>query len=220
MFRTSLPRLSQARHRSNQGGALAALVALVVAVGSFHAADARAEVLPGHRLTLQQNSQALGISAGYPGASGFAYRKYFGNSFVQMNLLPLVANRGSFLAVMMGANFGHYLVVWQRQNSLSLMPTTTALRAVVGASTYFSRDEDGQADVAVPGSVGSTTTKTTSSTTVQNTTGLSAGVGFEFGAVMRSGFSVSVDLMLTATWDNDGFEQLVPLPFGTVVYSW
>lgn len=201
---------------------VAGLLAGALCVATLHAADASAEVLPGHRLTLQQNSQALGISAGYPGASGFAYRKYFGNSFVQMNLLPLVANRGSFLAIMMGANVGHYLVVWQRQNSMSLMPTTTALRAVAGVSTYFSRDEEILTDEAVPGTVGSTTTTTSSTDTAKlnNTTGLSAGVGFEFGAIMRSGFSLSVDLMLTATWDNDGFEQLVPLPFGTVVYSW
>ena len=81
----------QGRHRVQP--LFAALLALALGATALQATDAGAEVLQGHRLTLQQNSQALGISGGYPGASGFAYRKYFGNSFVQMNLLPLVANR-------------------------------------------------------------------------------------------------------------------------------
>jgi hypothetical protein len=211
-----------ARRSAGRATLLLAIAAfLCVAVA---APEAQAEVLPGHQLTLQQNSQALGISGGYPGASGFVYRKYFGNSFLQINLLPLVANRGGFLAVMMGATYGQYLLVWQRQNSMSLMPTTTALRAVAGTSTYFSRD-DGETDTSSPSDVIGSPPKTTATTTtttskIKNTTGLSAGIGFEFGAIMRSGFSFSVDLMLTATWDNDGFEQLVPLPFGAVVYSW
>lgn len=178
----------------------------------------------GHEQQVQRNSHALGLCGGYPGASGFAYRKYLGDTYVQANILPLVADRGDFLAMMFGISVGHYLVMWQRNNSLSLMPTTTALRVVGIASTFFSRDATFSDAVSAAPCVGTdctgtTTTKTTTAKT-ENTTGIGAGIGFEFGAIMRHGFSFSLDLMLTATWDDAGFDWLVPIPYGAVMYSW
>lgn len=201
-------------------------ITLVAAALLLAAHPAHAEVLPGHRVTLQNNEHALGISLSAPfwGASGFAYRKYFGNAFVQANLLPLVADRGDFIAVLFGAQYGHYLVVWTQGSGTSVLPSTTALRALAGAWTFFERDASAALNAAPisptsPGSVsGGSTTPT--EVKVSNTTGIGAGIGFEFGAVMRSGFSFSADLMFTAAWDNDGFESLVPQPYFSLLYSW
>ncbi len=176
-------------------------------------------VLPGHQMQLQKNSHGLGLTGGYGGANGFAYRKYIGNNFVQISALPLMADRGDFLALMFGASFGRYLIVWHRQRSASLMPTTTALRAVGLASTWFSRDASSFVDAAPCAGVNCTSTPAQEAK-VENTTTLAAGVGFEFGGVLRNGFSLSVDLLLTSVWDEEGFDMLVPLPYGALVYSW
>ncbi len=203
---------------------LAALLA-VVAMAPWSAHAQQPNLIRGHEQQVQRNSHALGLCGGYPGASGFAYRRYIGDTFIQGNLLPLVADRGDFLAVMIGVTVGHYLAVWERPRSLSLMPSTTALRVVANASTFFSRDAtfsevaDAATCVGVDcGGTGSSTTSTTTTTDI--TSGLGAGIGFEFGAITRHGFSFSLDLMLTATWDNDGFAWLVPIPYGAVMYSW
>jgi hypothetical protein len=95
---------------------------------------------------------------------------------------------------------------------------------VANASTFFSRDatfsEVADAAPCVGVDCGGTGSSTTSTTTTEITSGLGAGIGFEFGAITRHGFSFSLDLMLTATWDNDGFAWLVPIPYGAVMYSW
>ncbi len=204
--------------RSLRPMAHAVIAVLLCSLAMLPAAGA-AELLAGHKMTLQDNSHALGVAGGYPGASGFVYRRYFGNSFLQFNLLPLVQDRGDWMAIMFGATFGQYLLIWQQPMTASLMPTTTALRFVVGASSFFSRDKSQNFElVATPGTVPGTTP--TIDPKVENLTGLSAGIGFEFGAIKRSGFSFALDLMLTATWDDEGFSSLVPLPFGAIVYSW
>ncbi len=196
----------------------AAVATLLCSLASPPAARA-AELLAGHKVTLQENDHSLGIAAGYPGASGFVYRMYFGNSFVQFNLLPLVQDRGDWMAIMFGATFGQYLLIWQQPSQATLLPSTTAMRFVVGASTYFSRDSGSNFEVvAPPGTVPGTTPEVDPK--VENLTGISAGIGFEFGAVKKSGFSFALDLMLTATWDDEGFTTLIPLPFGAIVYSW
>lgn len=200
-------------------------VALAFAALTLCASAASAQgLLRSHEQQVQRNSHALGLVGGYPGASGFAYRKYLGDTFIQGNLLPLVADRGDFLAIMVGVTVGHYLIVWQRQASLSLVPSTTALRVVGTASTFFSRDAT-FADAVAPAPCVGTNCATTGSSTTQTpttttTTGVGAGIGFEFGAIMRHGFSFSLDLMLTSTWDDDGFKWLVPIPYGSVMYSW
>ncbi|MCO4761016.1 MAG: hypothetical protein KC502_05895 [Myxococcales bacterium] len=199
----------------------AALIVAVTLCSATGFARAPTTVLPGHKVQLQRNSHALGLTGGYGGANGFAYRQYFGNSYVQMNLLPLVADQGDFLAVMVGASFARYLIVWNRPRSVSLMPSTTALRLVGQASTYFKRDKspDGSFEQAPCTGVSCNSDLKTSATT-ENITSVGAGVGFEFGGLLRNGFSMSLDVLLTSVWDEVGFDMLVPLPYASVMYSW
>jgi hypothetical protein len=199
-------------------------LALVVAVALLAPALASAQqtVRPSHVEQLQANSNALGLTIGYPGMTGFAYRRYIGDTFVQANLLPLVADQGNFLAIMLGLTVGHYLVMWEQPSTVSLLPSTSALRVVGGVSTFFSRDASFGDAIAAPACTGPncTTTPTQTKASIENTTGLGAGIGFEFGAIRKHGFSFSLDLMLTATWDDVGFNWLVPLPYGAIMYSW
>jgi hypothetical protein len=191
------------RHAPSAVAATGVLLALT-AMATIAAAPAVAapEVRAGHAEQLQSNTHALGLTAGYPGMSGFAYRRYIGDTFIQANLLPLVADQGNTMAIMFGVSLGHYLVMWEQPSSVSLLPNTSALRVVGGVSTFFNRDAS--SDKAK----------------IKNTTGVGAGIGFEFGAIRKHGFSFSLDLMLTATWDNVGFDWLVPLPYGAIMYSW
>ena len=182
-----------------------------------------ATTLPGHSMRLQHNDHALGLTAGYGGTSGFAYRKYLGNSFVQINLLPLVADRGDYLAIMLGASVGRYLIVWNRPRSASLVPSTTALRAVATVSTYFTRDSGTVDSITAPCQNGidcDTTASTDPQAKLENLTTVAAGIGFEFGAILRNGFSMSIDALLTSAWDEDGFLQVLPLPYASIMYSW
>jgi hypothetical protein len=190
------------------------LLAASPALGQY-----RTQVLAGHSQRLQLNSNALGVSIGYPGTFGFAYRRYLGDTFIEANLLPLVADRGDWLAVMFGLKVGHYLVVWNRPQMASLLPQTTALRVVGTASTFFSRDAT-QTTIATPCAGPTCKTPTKVDPTVEMTSGVGAGVGLEFGAIRRHGFAFAVDVMLTATWDDQGFDWLVPIPYASMVYAW
>ncbi len=190
---------------------LAALVAAatLVALASPAAAQRRrTEVIPGHQRVLQTNTHALGFSGGWAGATGFCYRHYFANTFLQVNALPVMANRGDFLMLMGGVTAGHYLIMWHSPSMGSMIPSTTALRAVATGTASLSRD---------------TTTDEKSGKSVtesEQKMSLAGGVGFEFGALMHHGFSISFDLMLTAWWDDKGFNSLLPLPYGAIVYNW
>jgi len=197
---------------------------MILGVGAAEAkAASQATALPGHKMKLQRNDHALGISAGYGGTSGFAYRKYLGNSFLQFNILPLVADRGDFLAVMLGATAGRYLIVWNRRRGPGLMPSTTALRAVGTVSTYFTRDSPSNFETITTPCSGincAQDSKTTPEADVENITTVAAGIGFEFGAILRNGFSMSVDVLLTSAWDEKGFTMVLPLPYAAVMYNW
>ncbi len=195
---------------------------LALCAGSAWAAP-NTTTLAGHRMRVQHNDHALGLTVGYGGTNGFAYRKYFGNTFVQANILPLVADRGDYLALMFGATVGRYLIVWNRPRTRSLMPSTTALRAVGTVATYFTRDALGVNDLQAPCSgvnCSSAGGSGTSDAKIENLTTAAAGIGIEFGAILRNGFSMSVDVMLTSAWDEDGFLQILPLPYAAVMYSW
>ena len=211
------------RHAPSAVAATGVLLALT-AMATIAAAPAVAapEVRAGHAEQLQSNTHALGLTAGYPGMSGFAYRRYIGDTFIQANLLPLVADQGNTIAIMFGVSLGHYLVMWEQPSSVNLLPSTSALRVVGGVSTFFNRDASSDFVIDAPPCAGPncSTTTTTTKAKIKNTTGVGAGIGFEFGAIRKHGFSFSLDLMLTATWDNVGFDWLVPLPYGAIMYSW
>ena len=208
------------RHSKHQGATRAATVltacALLIGLSAHDALaqGSRSNVIPGHSRKIQSNTHALGFTGGFAGATGFTYRHYFGNSFVQANALPLMANRGEFLMMMGGISAGRYLLLWHSPSMGSIIPSTTALRALTLASISYQSNEE--INEVCSGSSCASVSKTT----IEQEYSIAGGIGFEFGALMRHGFSISFDVMLTAVWDQDGFDFLMPLPYGTVVYNW
>lgn len=189
------------------------LVACALLGVSSATAQERTGVIPGHSSKIQTNTHALGFTGGFAGATGFTYRQYIGNNFIQANALPLMANRGEFLVLMGGLSAGRYLLLWNSPSMGAIIPSTTALRALALASASYESDDaaaapciDGDCSGAQP--------------SIKKSYSVAGGIGFEFGALMRHGFSISFDVMLTAVWDQEGFDFLMPLPYGTVVYNW
>jgi hypothetical protein len=176
-------------------------------------------LVKGHEQQLQRNRHGLGLTAGVYGTNGFAYRNYQGNLAIQVNLLPLYANNGDYLSIQLGAQVSSYMLAWTRGSGVSLVPGTTALRLTGGYGFYASRDNA----LAVPAE----SCKTVQCQKLQGAAtpvavehAIGAGFGFEFGAVMRPGFSVAVDLLMTVRFDGDGFLAAYPLPTGALMYSW
>lgn len=155
----------------------------------------------------------------YGGLSGFAYRKYFGNNALQIDLMPIYADRGNELSVFFGLQFINYALVWSGKSRYSTLPTT-ALRLTGAASVHASRSAS---SIIVPDENCATPTCqqiTAQKPRVQVVTTTAAGFGFEFGAIQSSGFSVAADLMMTVLWDRDGFAGAYPVPYVTGMYSW
>lgn len=188
------------------------------------AAPAATGVLRGHEQEVQKNTHGLGFSAAVNPLLGFTYRHYFGNSAVQLNFLPLLADSGNYLSLHFGAEVIDYMLVWTRgsgRNSAIMNVPTTALRLVGAAGVSVTRDQS--TNIAVPdANCGPVCQKA-----IQGNHGridylgsIGAGFGFEFGAIMRPGFSLALDLMMTVLWDNDGFYAAYPLPYGTLMYNW
>ncbi len=206
-------------HRLQRVTLVLVALGLVVAMASpVLAAD---RLMRGHQEALTRNRHGLGLTFGWAGATGFAYRHYFGNTLVEANLLPLVTDQGDWLAIMMGVSGAHYMLVWQRMRG-SVLPRTTALRAVVKATTFFSRDATVLNETpAEPNCVGTGCATTLSKDAkLENLTSLAGGFGFEFGAVLEPGFSMAVDMMFTVLWDEEGFQAVLPLPYLGVLYNW
>lgn len=173
---------------------------------------AQTRVLPGHKQSIQTNDHAIGFTGGFAGATGFLYRHYIGNTFIQANVLPLMLDRGEFMMLMGGMSVGRYLIVWHSARGTSILPNTTALRTVALGSISHTNSTDTSSC--------SGSTCPDPQETIEKKYSLAGGVGFEFGALMRHGFSLSVDLLYTAWWDEKGFNSLLPLPYGTIVYNW
>lgn len=186
-------------------------------------ADTDDGMLFGHDGDIQKNTHGVGVSASVYPLLGFTYRHYFGNVAVQVHVLPLLADRGDYLSLHFGVEFIDYMLVWTRGShaALSQAMPATALRLVSAAGVSMTRSQSTNIDVP------SANCGTVCQESLQGNHGridylTSAGVGFgfEFGAVMRPGFSLAVDLMMTALWDNDGFWAAYPLPYGTLMYNW
>lgn len=171
---------------------------------------------------LQRNSHAIGFTGDVQlGFLGFAYRKYMGNHAVEINALPLMADRGDYLAMSFGARYIHYALLWQGRSAGSMLPSTSALRLVAGTGIHFQRDN--QAAIDVPDE----NCNTAICQDIENSQGkiewrsqFAGGFGFEFGALQRSGFSFAADLMMTLFVDEKGFDGAYPLPYATLAYSW
>lgn len=181
-------------------------------------------VLRGHEQDVQKNTHGLGFSAAVNPLLGFTYRRYFGNSAVQLNVLPLLADSGNYLSLHFGVEVIDYMLVWTRggRNSALMNVPTTALRLVGAAGVSLERDQS--TNISVPDANCQTQV---CKDAIQGNHGridylgsVGAGFGFEFGAIMRPGFSLALDLMMTVLWDNDGFYATYPLPYGTLMYNW
>ena len=176
--------------------------------------------IAGHAAEVQKNSNGLGFALDPKGGLlGFAYRHYFGNTAIQIDLLPIYKNRGDNIAIYAGGQVVNYALVWPGGRGASL-PTTTALRLTAGAGINVNRDQE-QISIEDPNCLTETCKKITQSQApVTYNYKLAGGFGFEFGAVQRSGFSVCVDIMMTVLWDQIGFYGAYPLPYATLMYSW
>ncbi|MSP90910.1 MAG: hypothetical protein EXR79_03755 [Myxococcales bacterium] len=197
---------------------LALALGITLAGGAAHAGG----VIKGHEQTLQRNRHGLGFIAGVDGTLGFAYRNYLGNSAIQINALPLFADYGDYLSVRLGAQVINYMLVWSRGQGMAVVPGATALRVVGAYGLYLSRDQTANVNVAPENCKTVQCQKITEpgKGAVETWHSLAAGFGFEFGAVMRPGFSIALDLLMTLRWDRDGFYGAYPLPSGALTYSW
>jgi len=154
---------------------------------------------------------------------GFAYRNYFGNTMVQASLFAAILDRGDNATVWAGVQVARYLLVWEQTRRTSILPRTSALRLVGGGSYLYnaSTDVDFQAKPGcVPVSGVNCPMVSTESVDKTQIASLGAGIGFEFGAIMRPGISFTIDLQLTAFFDEGSFIQLWPLPSVAIMYSW
>lgn len=179
-------------------------------------------LLRGHEQNVQKNSNGIGFSAAVYPQFGFTYRRYFGNTALQFNILPLLYNGGDYLSLHLGVEFIDYMLVWTRPRSGGIIGPATALRLVAATGLSMSRDQ--KTNITVPSENCQTQV---CKDAIQGNHGRidylasgAVGFGFEFGSIMRPGFSVAVDLMMTVLWDNDGFYAAYPLPSGTLMYNW
>ncbi len=195
---------------------------LLVLLSLCAAAPALAQKGPmvGHSEAVQKNDHGLGFAVDFKGGLlGFAYRHYFGNTAVQLDVLPLYQDRGASIAIYGGMQIVNYALVWPGGRSGGL-PTTTALRLTGGAGVNVNREQE-TIQIDDPNCQTVVCQKITQSKSpVTWMVKAAGGFGFEFGAVQRSGFSVAADLMMTVLWDDVGFYGAYPLPYFTLMYSW
>lgn len=185
------------------------------------AVPARAqEPLAGYRTLLQKNDHGLGASVDFKGGMlGFAYRRYFGNTALQLNILPLYFDRGDYMAIFTGAQIVRYMLLWPAGRSG--LGTATALRLVGGAGTKIWKEQEASFEVD-PKNCTTQACKDlqgNKSPTEWLTTG-TFGFGLEFGALQRRGLTLSIDLQMTVAFDDEGFYGAYPLPYGAVMYNW
>lgn len=160
----------------------------------------------------QTNVHGLGIAGSFATGTGLAYRRYFGETVLQVAAMGIATDRGDNTLAFAGASIGQYVFIWNGGGvSAGVLPSTTALRVVGGGQWYERRSTD-----TVLGTNGQTSTERTR----QRDLSLGAGIGFEFGGLVRPGFSLSLDLLLTATWRNGDLDSVLPLPQSSLMYSW
>lgn len=201
---------------------LVAGLSAALSAGLTQGAWAQAKVLVGHEGQIQNNTHGIGVAGDFQGGlSGFAYRHYFGNHAVQIDALPLYADRGDYVAMYFGLQYVNYALVWSGARRGALLPATTALRLTLAGSVHAERDQTAAISVAAE-NCQTQACKDIVASRADVVTRYSAagGFGFEFGAIQRSGFSLAVDLMMTVLWDKVGFDGAYPLPYVTLMYSW
>ncbi|MFZ4578284.1 MAG: hypothetical protein ACOYOB_07795 [Myxococcota bacterium] len=169
----------------------------------------------------QSNLHGLGFSGGFTTGSGFSYRRYFGDTAAQLNGIAIVSDYGNDALVFGGLSVIQYLMIWHQASSRGLLPSVTALRLVGGATYFYSRQTNLNSVPDPSCGINEFCTWIDQETvSTDKLFGLGAGIGFEFGAIMHPGFSVNLDLMLTAAFDEAGLSFILPLPTAGLMYSW
>ncbi len=182
----------------------------------------------GRKVTQQNNRFGLGITGGWSPGSGFSFRHYLGRTAIQGTFFAMITERGSDATLFGGLAVTRYLLVWHEYNRPGLLPDTSALRLTGSASYLYRKSVDRKVEkvkdnpacndkLTDPCTV---TQKVTETKRSQWDAFLGGGIGFEFGAVMRPGFSLSLDLILTAMFDKDELYQLLPVPAIGLMYNW
>lgn len=202
--------------------AVAAALSLVLLTGLCARSAAAADTMAkGYEETISQNSHGLGISVGVGGLNGIAYRHYFGNLALQIDVFPLIADSGNYVAVFGGLTFIDYLLMWNKAARNTLFPATSALRFVGSTGVWISRNQNN--NYTVP----SANCNTPECQAINNRSApidyfahVGLGIGIEMGAIARPGFSAAFDVQMTVMWDQAGFYGAYPLPSATLMYSW
>lgn len=182
----------------------------------------------GQRVTNQQNHHGLGVTGGFAPGSGFSYRRFFGRNSLQATVFAMVTNRGDDATVFSGLSFTRYLLVWHEFNRPGILPDTSALRLTAGAAYLYRKSTDVETtekpiDPTCKDKRNNKCAVEVSEATVSRNQWdafLGAGIGFEFGAVMRPGFSLALDVQLTAMMDKEGVYELLPVPSLSLMYNW
>jgi hypothetical protein len=182
----------------------------------------------GRRITDQQNHHGLGVTGGLAPGSGFSYRRFFGRTSVQATVFAMVTNRGDDATVFGGLSATRYLLVWHEFNRPGILPDTSALRLTGGAGYLYRKSTRVKTtskpiDPTCKDKLNNPCDVEVSMSTVSNNTWdifVGSGIGFEFGAVMRPGFSLSLDVQLTAMFDSKGLYEILPMPALGLMYNW
>ena len=172
----------------------------------------------------------LGLSAGMAPGSGFAYRHYLDPvTSLRLAGLLMITDGGDTANHWIGLSGARYLKTWHRRRARGLLPDTSALRVIVGGSYLYQRTPK---VTQVPVDPNCKQTKAGGSCVMKEvrvgqttqTIATGAGLGFEFGGIDRPGFSLSLDVMLTALIDDQTgklkLRQLWPLPSAALMWNW
>lgn len=167
---------------------------------------------------VQDNVHSVGLALSFSTGSGFAYRRAWGPTSVQLSAFAVVTDRGDSTILAVGGLFAQRVHVW-RGSGRTILPSTSALRVLGGADYFLSRSisnstVDFGPSCLVPSGC---PVRTTNSTGYFNAAG---GLGFEFGAIDHAGVSLTLDVVLTASFKDGGFSFLLPLPQLAVLYNW
>jgi hypothetical protein len=167
---------------------------------------------------------SVGLTLSFSTGAGFAYRKQWGPTSLQLSAFAVVTKRGNETLLTGGAMVAHRVHVWTGSGR-SMLPATSALRVVGGINYYLDRTVATNQLIPFGGDLNGFPCTTKVGCVADLTTNHSwfnggAGLGVEFGSINRPGFSMTLDLVLTAAFRDSAFYLLLPLPQLAVLYNW
>ena len=173
------------------------------------------------RSQTRENSSGVGFTGSLSYGFGVAYRHLWGPMGLQVSGFGFISDRGDNTLAALGLAW-HYRVLNFNQSSSRLMPSSSALRLLL-AGSYYQYKQTTTSTMPSLTETGSTTSSFVTTTNIDNTrlVSVAAGLGFEFGAIQVPGFTLSVDLLLTAAFNQVGVPRFIlPLPAGSLIYNW